>query len=118
MARFGVDADIEQSDPHQTKNLYPINDGSILAAATEELDVSVSRLISRLDALLMVLKTCKTEGCVRPWNQLHPDGEVRSLKQALDAKYDGIYDAVPHVRYDHCSQGYFLEIEGPVYGNT
>ena len=35
---------------------------------------TLSRLLSRLDALVMVLKTCKGQSCVYPWDELHPSG--------------------------------------------
>jgi hypothetical protein len=37
-------------------------------------------LIPRLDALMMVLKSCKGDTCRKPWTALHPSGDVASLK--------------------------------------
>lgn len=79
----------------------------------------VSQVLTRFDALTLVLKTCKSEGCVKPWKLLHPAGDVRILKDAIDPKFDDFYENdVPKVKYDHCSQGFFLEFEGTIYNQS
>lgn len=79
----------------------------------------LSQVLTRLDALTMVLKTCKSEGCVKPWSLLHPAGDVRNLKDAVHRKFDDFYEKdVPKVKYDHCAQGFFLELEGPIYNQS
>lgn len=110
----------KQNDPYQINNVYPTSsDGATLSVEIQLLGRPISKLLDRLDALTMVLKTCKAEGCVRPWKLLHPQGNVENLKSALNPKYDGFYaEEVPRVKYDHCAEGYFLELEGPRFDDT
>lgn len=70
-------------------------------------------LTTRLDALLMVLKSCKGESCRKPWNTLHPDRNVVSLREALDVKYDAFYQRQPKVGFSSCVMGHIVEEEGP-----
>lgn len=82
----------------------------------------VNRLESRLDALLLVLKSCKSGTCTRPWKALHPAGDVGSLLDAMDPGFDAFYEKEQHrVGYDYCDQGYIVAAEGPqgylTYGN-
>lgn len=75
---------------------------------------NLNRLIPRLDALLMVTKSCKGATCIAPWSVLHPDGDVRSLADALHEKFDDFYAFVgERVGYDRCELGYIRESEGP-----
>lgn len=79
--------------------------------------VPISKVIDRLDALLMVLKTCKAEGCVKPWSLLHPTSKtVTTIKDALHVKYDDFYAEIPRVRFDSCAEGYIIQVEGPIWG--
>lgn len=102
-----------QTDPGQLNNLArsPSNQ-------TEILHRSISQVQSRLDALLLVLKTCKASTCTDPWSVLHPKGEVTSLEQALSETYDAFYDAQPKVSYSKCELGQILSSEGPLIGNV
>lgn len=68
---------------------------------------------SRLDALLMVLKTCKGDVCVHPWKVMFPDGSVSSLKDAMDHKYDQFFTSIPKIDFAGCAQGYIRALEGP-----
>ena len=71
-------------------------------------------MVSRLDALLLVLKSCKGSRCVKPWHELHPDGNVSSLKEALDPSFDYFYEKVQvKVQFSRCEQGQLLDAEGP-----
>lgn len=57
-------------DPYELHNLY---DGANV------------QLVNRLDALLVVLKSCRAETCRDPWSVLHPnDDSVKTLKDALN----------------------------------
>lgn len=82
---------------------------------------NIDTLQTRLDALTMVLKSCKGEVCVRPWKTLHPQGNVHTLADAMDKKYDQFYSTQPKVAFDECAMGYLREVEGPqkanVFGN-
>ncbi|PNW71928.1 hypothetical protein CHLRE_16g671400v5 [Chlamydomonas reinhardtii] len=57
---------------------------------------------SRLEGLLAVLAVCKGESCSNPWKILHPDGTVKNFTQALNSKYDRIYNAIRPFTYKRC----------------
>lgn len=73
----------------------------------------IPHVVHRLDALLMVLKSCKGDSCRQPWRTIHPFGNVYSLIDALDKKYDTFYKHQPKVAFSSCELGYFLGAEGP-----
>ena len=70
-------------------------------------------IVDRLDALMMVLKSCKAETCQKPWKALHPDGDVSTLKGALQHTFDTFYKSQPKVSFTSCELGYMPEAEGP-----
>jgi hypothetical protein len=74
-------------------------------------------LQSRLDALILVLKTCKGKVCSDPWAELLPGSNVSLLTQAMDSKYDAYFTQLPKVSYSVCEGGYILESEGPVWSD-
>lgn len=74
-------------------------------------------VVSRLDALMMVLKSCKTEDCRSPWSALHPQSDVRSLADALKPQLDDFYRQQPKVAFTSCEMGYIKEAEGPQHAN-
>ena len=100
-----------RSDPHQLHNLYP--EGVKQNPERQILGLPVSKVIARLDALVMVLKSCKGSVCIKPWAELHPQGNIRTLREALSAQYDDFYTAQVKVEYNWCAAGYILEAEGP-----
>lgn len=72
------------------------------------------RLETRLDALLLVLKSCKATTCIRPWNALHSSGNVQNLLDAMDPAYDDFYQKHQNrVSYHRCEPGYIIAAEGP-----
>jgi hypothetical protein len=71
-------------------------------------------VVYRLDALLVVLKTCKTSSCIHPWSSHHPSTEVETLLQALDPQYDNYYKTYPKVGFSSCELGYIPQAEGNV----
>ncbi|KAI2471954.1 Arylsulphatase [Annulohypoxylon bovei var. microspora] len=75
------------------------------------------KLAARLDALLLVLKTCAGPQCQRPWAHLHPDGTVLSLTDALAPQYDAFYadSQGASVKYAYCANGFIPEAEGPTW---
>ncbi|KAJ5211454.1 uncharacterized protein N7498_003100 [Penicillium cinerascens] len=100
------------TDPYQLHNLYP----SSAQADDDEpriLGRSLSQAITRLDALLLVLKSCQGNTCIEPWNALQPENSVRSLRDALDKRYDAFYERQPQVSFDWCAAGHIIEAEGP-----
>ncbi|KXJ88871.1 alkaline-phosphatase-like protein [Microdochium bolleyi] len=101
-----------QTDPGQMRNL--LEDSQHGSAKIN--GHAVDKIAARLDALLLVLKSCKGEACVRPWLSLHPQGNVNSLSGALSPRFDGFYEEEQvKVRYDRCELGYILESEGPQF---
>ena len=74
----------------------------------------IPNLLDRLDALTLVLKTCKGESCYDPWGALDPSGATTTLRDALDPKYDSFYAKQNKVGWDQCAAGYIKENEGPI----
>ncbi|PVH95205.1 Arylsulphatase [Periconia macrospinosa] len=101
------------TDPGQLNNLARPSSNQ-----TQLLNRPISVVQSRLDALLLVLKTCKASTCTDPWSVLHPQGDVTSLEQALSETYDGFYEEQPKVSYSKCELGQILSSEGPLAGNV
>ncbi|KAI8951312.1 alkaline-phosphatase-like protein [Xylaria longipes] len=97
-------------DPGQLHNLLASSNKTLVAG------LPISKVASRLDALLFVLKSCQGPTCREPWKQLHPAGEVNTLADALDARFDNFYEAEQtRVRYDFCADGYIIDAEGPMW---
>ncbi|KAF3277462.1 hypothetical protein TWF173_009666 [Orbilia oligospora] len=99
------------SDPFQLRNIYPgyaDHDSSLTI-----LGAPLIRVIDRLDSLLLVLKSCKGTVCVKPWQKLHPEGDVDVLPDALQEQYDTFYKHQESVRFDRCEAGYIIDAEGP-----
>ena len=82
-------------------------------AALQYYGRSESELVSRLDALLMVTKSCKQDSCRSPWNVLFPSGNVTNLEIAMHSDYDGFFAEQPKVSFAACSGGHIVSDEGP-----
>lgn len=78
----------------------------------------LQQVVARLDALLMVTKSCKAQSCHAPWQTLHPDAKITTLALALDPKYDNFYKQQPKVAFDSCEMGYLIQHEGPQHVNV
>ncbi|KAI0398159.1 arylsulfatase [Xylariaceae sp. FL0594] len=70
-------------------------------------EAEYARVVNRLDALLMVTKSCERGSCRDPWSLLKPpttgdDGILISLTQALDRKYDAFFQSFAKVSMDAC----------------
>lgn len=101
------------TDPYQLQNLLASPEGSSPATL---LDFSIGKVVARLDSLLFVLKSCKGRACVRPWEVLHPDGDVRNLREALSSEFDTFYEQEQQrVAYSRCELGYIVDAEGPQF---
>lgn len=74
---------------------------------------SEDELISRLDALLMVTKSCKQDSCRVPWGTLFPAGQVTDLETAMNSQYDTFFANQPKVTFSECRSGYIVSAEGP-----
>ncbi|KKA31221.1 hypothetical protein TD95_000787 [Thielaviopsis punctulata] len=101
------------TDAYQMANLFGRNGTIGISGIT----TSLAQLTARLDALLLVLKTCVGHVCTQPWDALHPHGNVRSLKDALSKRFDAFYAAQPKVAYEYCAPGYILSAEGPQFSS-
>lgn len=75
------------------------------------------QIVPRLDALMMVLKSCKGRACIEPWRELHPSGDVATLIGSLRPDYDDFYREQPKVSFSECKLGYFPAFEGPQEAN-
>ncbi|KAK3989763.1 alkaline-phosphatase-like protein [Cladorrhinum sp. PSN332] len=100
------------TDPYQINNLLHKDS----APPTHLLGVPFEKVISRLDSLLFVLKTCKGRTCIKPWEALHPQGNVANLHDALSTRFDVFYEQQQKkVSYNRCELGYLPEAEGPQF---
>jgi hypothetical protein len=72
------------------------------------------QIVARLDALMMVLKSCKRRSCTHPWETLHPNGNVATLTSSLNARFDTFYHKQPKVYFTRCELGYIKDAEGPM----
>lgn len=98
-------------------NLYrPAEDSKPVMPRESLAHRPISAVISRLDALMMVLKQCKGDVCIKPWKTLHPDGDVEDLTDALAEKFDKFYQDQVLVEFDRCELGYLIDAEGPQVG--
>ncbi|KAF5670458.1 arylsulfatase precursor [Fusarium denticulatum] len=75
------------------------------------------RIIHRLNGLLLVTKSCNQEYCRNPWEVLQEDsgGSFTTLAEAMDAKYDALFAALPSVWYQKCMNYQATENERPYY---
>ena len=90
-------------------------------------NAKIQHVIDRLDALMMVIKSCQGSSCVDPWRILHPYNDngsleqdrevparqVKTLTDALDSRFDDFYAQQARVSYNWCDEGYLIAAEGP-----
>ncbi|KAI1165807.1 arylsulfatase [Nemania serpens] len=104
------------SDPGELTNL----------ALTADKNEATSRLISRLNALLLAAKSCATDTCRNPWSLLQPEPERRAvyvrtnltitcLEQALDPKFDDFFASIPEVSFEKCMRYQYRPNELPYW---
>ncbi|KAJ9115955.1 hypothetical protein QFC22_005098 [Naganishia vaughanmartiniae] len=77
-----------------------------------------ARVASRLDGLALFLKTCKGADCRFAWKHLFPNGEVTTMKQALNTVYDQYFDRLPKIQFTSCDLGYFNAHELPYWSTN
>ncbi|CAK7200863.1 hypothetical protein SEUCBS139899_003562 [Sporothrix eucalyptigena] len=105
-------------DPFEVRNLLDANGGHAAQAnAFRIAGRSLDQVVSRLNALLVVLKTCARETCREPWRALHPQGDVATLEDSLAPHFDAFYAGQPNIYFTKCEIGYIAESEGPMYVN-
>ncbi|KAH7141773.1 arylsulfatase [Dactylonectria macrodidyma] len=95
-------------DPYELNNL------------ANSTDPHIQRVKSRLNALLLVTKSCAESTCRQPWKVIQPPNlrhgkEIQTLDDALDAKYDKYYASFPPVNIDECLGYQFTPNEGPFF---
>ncbi|KAI1347293.1 arylsulfatase [Xylaria sp. FL0043] len=105
------------SDPGELTNL------ALNVAANS----STSRLLSRLNGLLLAAKSCAGDTCRNPWTLLQPESSRRAvpaassnltitcLEQALEAKFDAFFASLPEVSFDRCMAYQFRPNEVPYW---
>ncbi|CAJ2504933.1 Uu.00g123270.m01.CDS01 [Anthostomella pinea] len=95
------------ADPYELTNL---------AAADNTNATEHKALINRLNALLMVTKSCEQNACRDPWSLLSPDGAtLTSLTGALDTTYDAWFAGFAVVSFDTCLAVLSDANEAPYY---
>lgn len=98
------------TDLVQMNNLLGPNAGNV---SVEYYDRPLEQLINRLDAVLMVTKSCKQDSCRNPWGVMFPNGEVDDLTTAMATTYDSFFENQPKVQFEECTAGYLEEFETP-----
>ncbi|KAJ6442199.1 arylsulfatase [Purpureocillium lavendulum] len=93
-----------KDDPSQLKNLY----GSKGRAS----GFAIPELTARLDALLLTLKSCKGKACRDPWQTLFPKGNVKTLQEAYNCRYNRFFSEQEKVTFSRCLPGYITSAEG------
>lgn len=114
---------VNQLDPYQVNNLLADTTTFTIASTNQTVSLgnatySIATLQSRLDALILVLKTCKGAVCRDPWNELLPGSNVKSLTQAMNSQYDSYFEQLPKVSYSMCEGGYILASEGALWDDS
>ncbi|KAF9885037.1 hypothetical protein FE257_000768 [Aspergillus nanangensis] len=104
-----------KTDPGEMKNLLSMEHAS---ASFTLANRQFPQVRSRLDALMMVLKSCKGRSCVEPWRELHPQGDVSNLIDSLRPEFDIFYEQQPKVSFSACMLGYLPQYEGPMQVNS
>jgi hypothetical protein len=101
------------TDPYQITNIYPSSASA--SSAPLILGLPLFKVLPRLDALLMVTKSCKGHTCTHPWEVIHPQGDVATLADALDERFDAFYlnEVASRIKFEKCELGYIVESEGP-----
>ncbi|KAG7438433.1 Arylsulfatase [Fusarium oxysporum f. sp. raphani] len=96
-------------------------DPSELVNLANSTETYIVRVKTRLNALLLVTKSCAESTCRDPWKVLQPPNKVRkgknirSLEDALNPDYDGFYASFPLVTIEECLGYQFVENEFPFY---
>lgn len=98
------------ADPYELTNLARNTSSGDVTAASQ-------RVINRLNALLMVTKSCEQDRCRDPWAQLKPDDGTAlvSLTQAMDAGFDSFFADFAKVQFDTCRAIQLTENEEPYF---
>lgn len=75
-------------------------------------------MIARLNAVLLVTKSCTEGSCRDPWLYLQPQNSnkrISSLKEAMDPRYDGFFASIPLVHFSECLNYQSQPVEEPFW---
>ncbi|KAI8631874.1 arylsulfatase [Xylariaceae sp. FL1651] len=89
-------------------------------------DAATTRLLSRLNALLLATKSCAEVTCRNPWRLLQPEPEKRAivangtltiscLGDALKPQYDDFFASIPNVAFQECKEVQLIANERPYW---
>ncbi|KAI6353671.1 hypothetical protein MCOR31_011668 [Pyricularia oryzae] len=84
-------------------------------------DAETRRLMTRLNALLLVIKSCEGDVCRAPWQAFANDTALAglpsfsTLDDALDPRLDDYFASLPGVHFDACLQAQVVANEWPFY---
>lgn len=98
-------------DPYELENL-------VISKAN---DTETTRLVNRLNALLMVTKSCSEGTCRNPWSVLQPDNstssenQITNLLDAMSSEYDLFFAGFPKVAFVECMTYQYVPNEEPFY---
>ncbi|ORY61669.1 alkaline-phosphatase-like protein, partial [Pseudomassariella vexata] len=92
------------------------NDPYELTNLVDSANATHTQVINRLNALLMVTKSCEQNACRDPWSLLKPNNEtVISLTQALASEYDDFFADFEKVTFETCLSVQSVANEGPYF---
>lgn len=85
-----------------------------LAYASDE---RIQRVRARLNAILMVTKSCEQDICRQPWSLFAPPGgaEIASFKQAMKPEFDKYFASFPEVSFKECMEYQDVDNEAPFF---
>ncbi|KAH8666238.1 arylsulfatase [Ilyonectria robusta] len=98
-----------KNDPWEIKNL-----------ARGAIKPEYRRLLDRLNAILLVTKSCQGNSCRDPWSVLQPPNAssakpIGSLTTAMNPKYDKFFSSLPKVHFNECMKYQSEDNEKPFY---
>lgn len=100
------DSQILQDDPFEMKNL------------AIDPDAETQRLMNRLNAMLLVTKSCEQTQCQNTWGAITSAANitaVTTLKEAMDGQYDDFFASLPKVNIEQCLGWQQAENEVPFW---
>ncbi|WYZ39660.1 hypothetical protein EsH8_IV_000001 [Colletotrichum jinshuiense] len=105
---------------NQTELYDTLNDPYELLNLADSTDPYHVRVISRLNALLLVAKSCTRSSCRNPWRLISPPSlprskRIRGLADALDPNFDDFYNSFPTVQIEECVPYQYTPNEGPYF---
>ncbi|KAF1960697.1 alkaline phosphatase-like protein [Byssothecium circinans] len=105
---------------HDTELYNTTEDPYELTNLANSTDPAIKRVMMRMNALLLVGKSCTQDTCCKPWSVLQSpnassDKPVETLDDSLDPKYDEYYASFPQVNIKECLTLLETSNERPYY---